>query len=147
MITDRITITTASSSGAYTSGDTLQHDATATRPMPTVSAQRLAAAVAGGAPDGDTEALAPSSTDPYLATDEPTIAEAATLLSNILASGAVARLDLLHDALTVAHRRGRAAERAEVQRIAHEHAGAFVAAVVARADAEFRHDALPWYRR
>lgn len=143
-VTNRITITTASSSGAHTSGDHLQHDAPATRPMPTVSAQRLALAITGGAPDGGTEAIAPSSTDPYLATGEPSIAEAAKLLSSILSSGAVARLDLLHDALTVAHRRGRAAERAAVQRIAHEHAGAFVAAVAARTAAEYRRAALPW---
>jgi len=141
-ITDRITITSASSSGAHTSGDNLQHDAPATRPMSTVSAQRLAAAIVGSPGDGEAGAL--PSTDPYLATDEPGIAEAANLLSRILASGAVARLDLLHDALTAAHRRGRAAERAEVQRLAHEHAGAFVAAVVARTDAEFRRDARAW---
>jgi hypothetical protein len=85
--------------------------------------------------------------DPYPATGEPTISEAANLLAKILASGAVARLDLMHDALTIAHRRGRAAERAEVKTLAREHVEAFAAAVTARSDAEFRRDARPWYEQ
>jgi hypothetical protein len=119
----------------------------ATRPMPALTARQLTAALAGGGPDERAEAPGVSSTDPYLATDEPTIAEAARLLQRILASGAVARLDLLHDALRIAHRRGRAAERSEVQRIATEHAAAFVGAVTARTDAEFRDDAQSWCER
>lgn len=78
------------------------------------------------------------------ATGEPTIAEAARMLRLILASGAVARLDLLHDALVVAHRRGRLAERAEVERLALDAVESFSSALADRCDVEFRRDARAW---
>lgn len=137
-----ITITEAHRCARTATGETM-HDGPTTRPMPAITAERLAGVLDE---QGDAPAEV-SSSDPYLATAEPDIAEAANLLQRILASGAVARLDLLHDALTIAHRRGRAAERAEVQRLAHEHAAEFVAAVTARADAEFRADARAWCER
>jgi len=117
-------------------GAPVRDDAPATRPF-----------VMPPTPDAVRRVVEAPSTDPYLATDEPTIAQAANLLQKILASGAVARLDVLHDALMIAHRRGRAAERAEVQRIAEEHAAAFAAAVVERADREFRDDSRAWCER
>jgi len=124
---------------------------------PAITAERLTDAL-----ELLSSGAAPPSTDPYLATDEPTIAEAATLLSSILSVGAVARLDLLHDALTAAHRRGRALERreasqiardaaarfaAEAQRLADEHAESFTQQVDDRGVAEAAWHALPWVER
>lgn len=139
-----------------TGRDIVQHSANTDRPG--MSAHRLAEVLGVG----DLGAIAPPSHDPYLATDEPTIAEAATLLSTILSVGAVARLDLLHDALTVAHRRGRASERleasqlarsaatafaAEAQRLADEHAERFAQQHAERGAAEAAWHALPWCDR
>lgn len=134
------TITATLSPGETTQA--MRDDAPATRPMTVVSADRIAAALDQLEPSIE---LPPVSTsDPCLATGEPTIAEAARLLDRLLASGSVARLDLAHDALTVAFRRGRAAERRDVNALAVDHAEQFANAVRARAEAEALRHARPW---
>lgn len=120
----------------------MRDDAPATRPTTIASADRIAAALDQLGPSLELPPV--STTDPCLATAEPTIAEAARLIDRLLASGSVARLDLAHDALTVAFRRGRAAERRDVNALAVEHAEQFANAVRERAEAEALRHARPW---
>lgn len=75
---------------------------------------------------------------------EPTAEQAAALVQQLMPAGAVARLDLVHGALLAAFRAGRAAEQAEVQRLAQQHAAAFAAAVTRRADEQAARAARPW---
>lgn len=75
---------------------------------------------------------------------EPAAEQAATLVGQLMDAGAVARLDLVHGALLAAFRAGREAERAEVQRLAQQHAAAFAAAVTRRADEQAARAARPW---
>lgn len=75
---------------------------------------------------------------------EPTAAQAATLVQHLMRAGAVARLDLVHGALVAAYRAGRAAEQAEVQRLAREHVDAFTAALTERAAEQANRAMLPW---
>lgn len=76
---------------------------------------------------------------------EPTTGQAAALVREVMGAGTVARLDLVHGALLAAFRAGRAAEQAEVQRLAQQHATAFTAAVAQRANDQAELAARPWH--
>lgn len=88
---------------------------------------------------------APSAHDQYTA--EPTVAEAANLYQKLIALGPVARLDVLHDALVTAHRRGRAAEHVELERIADETRRAFGEAVRDRGLEVEAAAGRPWWQQ
>lgn len=115
------------------------------------------------------EAVAQHDVRPYLDTQEPSNTEAAELVQALMGAGTVARLDLIHDALRAAYRRGRAAEHVAVARLADEHAAMFTAAaqqqaaavdqlaqlhaglftdaVAQRGQEQDARDALPWHQR
>lgn len=114
--------------------------------------------VSGAIIKGDT--VATGADRPYRDTEEPTNAEAAALVRELMGAGVVDRLDMVLDALRAAYRRGQAAERtasdrlaaeaaaafaADAQALAARHAGQFAQAHQDRAAALAAHDALPWY--
>src|SRR5690348_1832301 len=93
---------------------------------------------------------------------EPTVADAAALITAIMGSGTVGRLDTLHQALVAAYRRGRSDVREEAQelcrraaqkfadeaqKMAWAHANAFIDSVTERAAADCEAQALPWPER
>lgn len=70
--------------------------------------------------------------DQVAAHGEPTGEDAARLLHRIASMGTVDRLDAVQGALVAAYRAGRHTEQQDVAQLAQQHAGAFLAAVVAR---------------
>lgn len=108
------------------------------------------------------ETMAAENARPYLDTEAPTAEEAAELVRALMGAGTVERLDLLHDALRSAFRRGQAAERLESDRLAtaaaerfarearelvEAHAATFSAEHQDRARAQLEQDARPWWER